>query len=156
MADFDYKKMRDYVSADPEVTKLREKRTLSYKKIDGLKETARKNIEKMHGLYLAKSAVMQKIRYEPAEESADAVLEEITGQCSECWDSDLHNSVEVIFDGQLSCSIAIANLGKQIYKLSEDIQLINGCLGTLEDELQKQFREQFWKDQEEATKIEDV
>ena len=45
MADFDYKKMRDYVSADPEVTKLREKRTLSYKKIDGLKETARKNIE---------------------------------------------------------------------------------------------------------------
>ena len=48
MADFDYKKMRDYVSADPEVTKLREKRTLSYKKIDSLKESARKNIEKMH------------------------------------------------------------------------------------------------------------
>ena len=156
MADFDYKKMRDYVSADPEVSKLREKRTLSWKRIDTLKQSARENIEKMHGLYLAKSAVMQKIRYEPAEESADAVLEEITGQCSECWDSDWHNSVEVIFDGQLSCSIAIANLGKQIYKLSEDIQLINGCLGTLEDELQKQFREQFWKDQEEATKIEDV
>ena len=38
MADFDYKKMRDYVSADPEVTKLREKRCLSYKKIDSLKE----------------------------------------------------------------------------------------------------------------------
>ena len=48
MADFDYKKMRDYVSADPEVTKLREKRTTSYKKIDSLKESARKNIEKMH------------------------------------------------------------------------------------------------------------
>ena len=45
MADFDYKKMRDYVSADPEVSKLREKRTLSYKKIDSLKESARKNIE---------------------------------------------------------------------------------------------------------------
>ena len=34
MADFDYKKMRDYVSADPEVSKLREKRTLSWKRID--------------------------------------------------------------------------------------------------------------------------
>ena len=156
MADFDYKKMSDYVSADPEVTKLREKRTTSYKKIDSLKESARKNIEKMHGLYLAKTAVMQKVRYEPAEESADEVLEEITGQCSECWDSDWCNSLDVIFDGQLSCSIAIANLGKQIYKLSEDIQLINNCLGTLEDELQKQFREQFYKDQQEATKIEDV
>ena len=101
MADFDYKKMRDYVSADPEVTKLREKRTLSYKKIDSLKESARKNIEKMHGLYLAKTAVMQKVRYEPAEESADAVLEETTGQCSECWDSDWCNSLDVILMGSL-------------------------------------------------------
>ena len=156
MADFDYKKMRDYVSADPEVTKLREKRCLSYKRIDTLKQSARENIEKMHGLYLAKTAVMEKVQYEPAGESADEVLEEITGQCSDCWNHDWSNSVDVIFDGQLSCSIAIANLGKQIYKLSEDIQLINGCLGTLEDELQKQFREQFYKDQQEATKIEDV
>ena len=81
-------------------------------------------------------------------------LEEITGQCSECWDSDWCNSLDVIFDGQLSCSIAIANLGKQIYKLSEDIQLINGCLGTLKDELQKQFREQFYKDQQTNTEVE--
>ena len=88
MADFDYKKMRDYVSADPEVTKLREKRTLSYKRIETLKQSARENIEKMHGLYLAKSAVMQKLQYEPAVESADQLLEEITGQCSDCWNSD--------------------------------------------------------------------
>ena len=74
MADFDYKKMHDYVSADHEVTKLREKRTTSYKKIDSLKESARKNIEKMHGLYLAKTAVMQKVQYEPAEESIDSAI----------------------------------------------------------------------------------
>ena len=151
MLKLDYKKMSDYVSADPEVSKLREKKHTSYKKIDSLKETARKNIEKMHGLYLAKTAVMQKVQYEPAGESADHVLEEITGQCSECWDSDWCNSIDVIFDGQLSCAIAIANLGKQIYKLSEDIQLINGCLRTLEDELQKQFKDQFFKDQQKQT-----
>ena len=154
MADFDYKKMRDYVSADPEVTKLREKRTLSYKRIETLKQSARENIEKMHGLYLAKSAVMQKLQYEPAEESADQLLGEITGQCSDCWNSDWTNSLDVIFDGQLGCSLVIANLGKQIHKLSEDIQLINGCLGTLEDELQKQFREQFYKDQQTTKEVE--
>ena len=146
--------MQDYVSADPEVSKLREKRTLSYKKIDGLKETARKNIEKMHGLYLAKSAVMEKVQYESAGESADEVLEMITGQCSDCWNSDWSNSLDVIFDGQLGCAIVIANLGKQIHKLSEDIQLINGCLDTLETELQKQFREQFYKDQQTNTEVE--
>ena len=151
MADFDYKKMRDYVSADPEVSKLREKRTTSYKRIDSLKQSARENIEKMHGLYLAKTAVMEKVQYEPAGESADEVLEEITGQCSECWDSDWLTAAEVVFDGQLGCAIVIANLGKQIHKLSEDIQLINGCLDTLETELQKQFREQFYKDQQTNT-----
>ena len=154
MADFDYKKMRDYVSADPEVSKLREKRTLSYKRIDTLKQSARENIEKMHGLYLAKTAVMEKVQYEPAGESADEVLEEITGQCSDCWNSDWTNSLDVIFDGQLGCSLVIANLGKQIHKLSEDIQLINGCLDTLETELQKQFREQFYKDQQTNTEVE--
>ena len=89
-----------------------------------------------------------------AEESIDSALKEITGQCSECWDSDWTNSLDVIFDGQLGCSLVIANLGKQIHKLSEDIQLINGCLGTLEDELQKQFREQFYKDQQTTKEVE--
>ena len=37
MADFDYQKMNDYVSADPELSKLREKRTQSYKKMNSLK-----------------------------------------------------------------------------------------------------------------------
>jgi len=154
MADFDYQKMNDYVTADPEVAELREKRNSTRKKIEEFKDSARRHIEKMHGLYLAKTAVMQKVRYEPAEESADAVLEEITGQCSECWDSDWCNSLDVIFDGQLGCSLVIANLGKQIHKLSEDIQLINGCLDTLETELQKQFREQFYKDQQTNTEVE--
>ena len=154
MADFDYKKMRDYVSADPEVTKLREKRTLSYKKIDSLKESARKNIEKMHGLYLAKTAVMAKVQYEPAGSEADEILENITGQCSECWDGDWNTSLEVVFDGQLSCFIAIANLAKQIYRLTEDNTIINGLVDTLEDELRKQFRNQFYKDQKATKEVE--
>ena len=54
MADFDYKKMRDYVSADPEVTKLREKRTLSYKRIETLKQSARENIRKNARLVFSK------------------------------------------------------------------------------------------------------
>ena len=33
MADFDYQKMNDYVSADPEVTKLRQQRDSAQKKI---------------------------------------------------------------------------------------------------------------------------
>ena len=108
----------------------------------------------MHGLYLAKQVVIQKIQCEPAEESIDSALEEITGQCSECWDSDWHTAADVVFDGQLGCALVIANLGKQIHKLSEDIQLINGCLDTLETELQKQFREQFYKDQQTNTEVE--
>ena len=143
MADFDYQKMNDYVSADPEVAKLREQKT-----------SAHRHIEKMHGLYLAKTAVVEKIMLEPPTKSEEQYLEQITGQCFDCWDSDWCNSLDVIFDGQLSCSIAIANLGKQIHKLSEDIQLINGCLGTLEDELQKQFREQFYKDQQTTKEVE--
>ena len=154
MADFDYQKMNDYVTADPEVAELREKRNSTRKKIEQLKHSAHNHIAKMHGLYLAKTAVMQKVQYEPAEESIDSALEEITGQCSECWDSDWCNSLDVIFDGQLGCAIVIANLGKQIHKLSEDIQLINGCLDTLETELQKQFREQFYKDQQTNTEVE--
>ena len=154
MADFDYKKMRDYVSADPEVTKLREKRSTSYKRIDTLKESARQSIEKMHGLYLAKTAILEKRQFEPSTDEEDSTLERITGQCSDCWNSDWSNSLDVIFDGQLGCAIVIANLGKQIHKLSEDIQLINGCLDTLETELQKQFREQFYKDQQTTKEVE--
>ena len=154
MADFDYQKMSDYVSADPEVTKLREKRTLNYKKIEQLKATSRSHIEKMHGLYLAKTAILEKRQFEPSTDEEDSTLERITGQCSEWWDSDWLTAAEVVFDGQLGCAIVIANLGKQIHKLSEDIQLINGCLDTLETELQKQFREQFYKDQQTTKEVE--
>ena len=92
MADFDYQKMSDYVNADPEVTKLREKRTANYKKIEQLKTNSQSHIEKMHGLYLAKTAIIAKVQYEPAGSEADEILENITGQCSECWDADVTNS----------------------------------------------------------------
>ncbi len=154
MADFDYQKMHDYVSADPEVTKLREKRVLNYKKIDSLKTSANSHIEKMNGLYLARKATTSNIQYEPAGSEADEILETITGQCSECWDADWQQAVEVVFDGQLSCSIAIANIAKQIYRLTEDIAIINGCVDTMEDELRKQFRKQFFKDQKATKEIE--
>ena len=108
----------------------------------------------MHGLYLAKTAILEKRQFEPSTDEEDSTLERITGQCSDCWNDDWSNSLDVIFDGQLGCSLVIANLGKQIHKLSEDIQLINGCLGTLEDELQKQFREQFYKDQQTTKEVE--
>tara|TARA_Y100001938_G_C7773291_1_gene274303 strand:- start:37 stop:507 length:471 start_codon:yes stop_codon:yes gene_type:complete len=156
MADFDYKKMHDYVNADPELTKLKEKRTLSHKKMESYKSSARTNIEKMHGLYLAKTAVLEKFQYDEQEKKVDEKLQEITGQCSECWNGDWETSLEVVFDGQLSCSVAIANLAKQIYKLSEDIQIMNGLIDTMEDELRKQFRKQFYKDQEKAKKVKDV
>ena len=154
MADFDYKKMRDYVSADPEVTKLREKRTLSYKKIDSLKESARKNIEKMHGLYLAKRALMEKMCVEPAEPAEENYLESVTGQCGECWAGDWQEAYDTVFDGQLSCATAISNIAKLIYKYSEEVNLITGCLDTLEDELRKQFRTQFYKDQQNPEEVE--
>ena len=156
MADFDYQKMNDYVSADPEVAKLREQKTAARKKIETLKTSARRHIEKMHGLYLAKTAVIEKIMVEPPTKEEEQYLEQITGQCHDCWDGDWQEASEVVFDGQLSCAMAIGNLAKQIYKLMEDINLMSGCLDTLETELQKQFREQFYKDQQEATKIEDV
>jgi len=154
MADFDYQKMNDYVSADPEVTKLREQKDSALKKRKILKQSSIRHIEKMHGLYLAKTAVMEKLQYEPAEESAEEVLEEITGQCSGCWNSDWQEAAEVIFDASLGCSVALANLAKQISRLSEEVNLINGCLDTLEDELRKQFRTQFYKDQQTNTEVE--
>ena len=154
MADFDYQKMNDYVSADPEVTKLREQKDSARKKMKILRQSSIRHIEKMHGLYLAKTAVMQKVQYEPADESADEVLEEITGQCSDCWNNDWQEAAEVVFDASLGCSVALANLAKQISKYSEEINLINGCLDTLEDELRKQFRTQFYKDQQNTEEVE--
>ena len=131
MADFDYQKMNDYVSADPEVTKLREQKDSAQKKIRILKQSSIRHIEKMHGLYLAKTAVMEKVQYEPAEESADDV-----------------------FDASLAWSISLANLAKQIQRLTEEVNLINGCLETLENELRKQFRTQFYKDQQTTEEVE--
>ena len=154
MADFDYQKMNDYVSADPEVAKLREQKTSAYKKIKTLKDSARRHIEKMHGLYLAKTAVIEKIMVEPPTEFEEQYLEQITGQCHDCWDGDWQEASEVVFDGQLSCSISIANLAKQIYRLTEDNAIINGCLDTMEDELRKQFRNQFYKDQQTTEEVE--
>jgi len=154
MAEFDYQKMNDYVTADPEVAKLRERRTQSRKKIESLKTSARHHICKMHGLYLAKTVVIDKFQYESAGSEADAVLETITGQCSECWESDWQAAEEVVFDGQLSCAIAIGNLAKQIYKLIEDINFISTAVDTLEDELRKQFRNQFFKDQKTTEEVE--
>tara|TARA_Y100000401_G_scaffold39927_1_gene30328 strand:- start:592 stop:1062 length:471 start_codon:yes stop_codon:yes gene_type:complete len=152
MADFDYQKMYNYVMADPEVTKLREQRKNTHKKIGVLKDQARSHIRKMHALHLAKSAVLDKYQYEPAGEEADETLERITGQCSECWESDWQTAEEVVFEGQLSCAVAISNLGKQIYKLNEDINIMSGCIDNLEEELKKQYRNQFNKDQQESTK----
>ena len=151
MADFDYQKMNDYVTADPEVAELREKRISTRKKIEELKDSARRHIEKMHGLYLAKTAVVGKISYEPCTDDEDLALERTTGQCGECWDDDWRTAAEVVFDGQLSCSIAIGNLAKQIYKLSEDINIISSCIERLEENLRKQYREQFYKDQKKQT-----
>ena len=154
MADFDYQKMNDYVTADPEVAKLREQKASAYKKIKSLKDSARRHIEKMHGLYLAKSAVIEKIMVDPPTESEGQYLEEITGQCFDCWDSDWQEASEVVFDGQLSCGIAIGNLAKQIYKLIEDINIMSGCIENLEEELRKQFRKQFFKDQQATKEVE--
>ncbi len=154
MADFDYQKMNDYVTADPEVAKLRERRIHSRKKIESLKNSARSHICKMHGLYLAKNAVIDKFQYEPAGSEADEILENITGQCSECWEGEWQAAEEVVFDGQLSCAVAIGNLAKQIYKLIEDINLMTGCIETLEDELRKQFRTKFFKDQKAIKEVE--
>ena len=154
MADFDYQKMNDYVSADPEVSKLRQQKDSAIKKIKILKKSSIRHIEKMHGLYLAKTAVLEKVQYEPAGESADEVLQDITGQCSGCWNDDWQTAVEVIYDASLNCSVALANLAKQISKFQEEINLINGCLDTLEDELRKQFRTQFYKDQQNTEEVE--
>jgi len=152
MADFDYQKMNDYVSADPEVTKLRQQRKTAHSKIKIQRELARKHIEKMHGLYLAKTAVMEKIIIEPSTDPNEQYLEEVTGQCGECWANDWQEAYDTVFDGQLSCATAISSIAKLIYKYSEEVNLINGCLDTLEDELRKQFRTQFYKDQQKTTK----
>ena len=155
MADFDYQKMHDYVSADPEVTKLRKQRTTAHQKIKMQRELARKHIEKMHGLYLAKTAVMEKICLDTAPEPAEEhYLESITGQCSECWSGEWQEALDTVFDGQLSCATAISNIAKLIYKYSEEVNLITGCLDTLEDELRKQFRTQFYKDQQNPEEVE--
>ena len=154
MADFDYQKMNDYVSADPEVAKLREQKTAAHKKIATLKTSAHRHIEKMHGLYLAKTAVVEKIMLEPRTKSEEQYLEQITGQCFDCWDSDWQEASDVVFDGQLSCAMAIGNLAKQIYKLIEDINLMSGCIENLEEELRKQFRTQFYKDQQTTKEVE--
>ena len=151
MADFDYQKMNDYVTADPEVAELREKRNATRRKIEELKDSARRHVEKMHGLYLAKTAVCEKMQIEPCDDENDFLLERITGQCGECWDDDWKTAAEVVFDGQLSCSIAIANLAKQIYKLIEDINIMSSCVQRLEDNLRQQFREQFYKEQKKQT-----
>ena len=151
MADFDYQKMNDYVTADPEVAELREKRNSTRKKIEEFKDSARRHIEKMHGLYLAKTAVVGKISYEPCTDDEDLALERTTGQCGECGDDEWRTGAEGVFDGQLSCSIAIGNLAKQIYKLSEDINIMSSCIERLEENLRKQYREQFYKDQKKQT-----
>ncbi len=154
MADFDYQKMNDYVTADPEVAKLREQKTSAYKKIETLRKSARRHIEKMHGLYLAKTAVIEKIMVEPPTNEEEQYLEQITGQCHDCWDSDWQEASEVVFDGQLSCAMNIGNLAKQIYKLMEDINLMSGCIENLEEELRKQYRTQFYKDQQATKEVE--
>ena len=156
MADFDYQKMHEYVSADPEVTKLREQKDSAEKKMNILKNSSIRHIERMHGLYLAKTAVLEKLQYEPAGQEADEILDEITGQCSDCWNSDWQEAADVVFDASLGCSVALANLAKQISTLSEEMNLMSGCLDTLENELRKQFRKQFYKDQEKTKKANDV
>ena len=118
------------------------------------RELARKHIEKMHGLYLAKTAVMEKMCVEPAEPAEENYLETVTGQCGECWAGDWQEAYDTVFDGQLSCATAISNIAKLIYKYSEEVNLITGCLDTLADELRKQFRTQFYKDQESVKEAE--
>ena len=151
MTNFSYTKMREFVNADPELTKLREAKNAAYRKIDALKKAAQEMLNKQHSLYITQELVKHKMHsFDGYTEEEDQIIEQVSGYCSECWSYEWSSSAEVLLEGMLGQSLILADIAHKIEKCNEDSDDMRHCIEKMEKTLEDQYKKQVTQELEKA------
>ena len=156
MANFDYKKMHDFVNADPELKKLREARLAAHKKIDQLNTIAATACHKQNSLYKAYELVIRKqSEISSYTDEQDEAIEEVTGHGSDEWGYEWNSSAEVLLEGLLGHAIVMADIAHKIEECNKDVDDMGQCVAKMKKTLEEQYLKQINK-KEKSKQTNDV
>ena len=138
----------DFMMADPTYEKVGEKISASWEKYRSLERDRRAELHKINSLSHAIDVVRkQSWKFEDTPKKLDTKLEELTGDCGECWFYTFDRAGDLIeqYQGQLAQNVAEITVKIAKNKLERD------KLTETRDELSNKLRKQFHKQEELVT-----
>ena len=140
----------DFMIADPTYKKQDEQITESWKQHRELESDRRSELRNITTLSSAIDVVRkQQFKFEDTSKKLDNQLEDLTGDCGECWYYTFDKAGDLIeqYQGQLAQNVAEITVNLAKLKLERD------ALSDTRQELGKKLRTQFHKEQEIANKL---
>ena len=140
----------DFMMADPTYDKIGDKITKSWEKHRELESDRRSELRHInilsHAIDLTRK---QQFKFEDTSKKLDNQLEDLTGDCGECWYYTFDKAGDLIeqYQGQLAQNVAEITVNLAKLKLERD------ALSDTRQELGKKLRNQFHKEQEIANKL---
>ena len=138
----------DFMIADPTYKKQDEQITESWKQHRELESDRRSELRNITTLSSAIDVVRkQQFKFEDTSKKLDTQLEELTGDCGECWFYTFDRASDLIeqYQGQLAQNVAEITVKLANLKVERDL------LMTKRNELGDKLRTQFHKQEELVT-----
>ena len=140
----------DFMNADPTFKKLGDDISASWEKHRELESDRRQELRNINTLSHAIDLTRkQQFKFEDTSKKLDNQLEDLTGDCGECWYYTFDKAGDLIeqYQGQLAQNVAEITVNLAKNKLERD------GLHDTRTELGKKLRNQFHKEQEIANKL---
>ena len=140
----------DFMNADPEFKKLGDYISASWEKHRELESDRRQELRNINTLSHAIDLTRkQQFKFEDTSKKLDNQLEDLTGDCGECWYYTFDKAGDLIeqYQGQLAQNVAEITVNLAKNKLERDE------LHDTRTELGKKLRNQFHKEQDIANKL---
>ena len=140
----------DFMMADPTYDKIGDKISKSWEKHRELESDRRSELRNINTLSHAIDLTRkQSWKFEDTSKKLDTQLEDLTGDCGECWYYTFDTAGDLIeqYQGQLAQNVAEITVNLAKLKLERD------ALSDTRQELGKKLRNQFHKEQEIANKL---
>jgi len=140
----------DFMNADPTFKKLGDDISASWEKHRELESDRRSELRHInilsHAIDLTRK---QQFKFEDTSKKLDNQLEDLTGDCGECWYYTFDKAGDLIeqYQGQLAQNVAEITVNLAKLKLERD------ALSDTRQELGKKLRNQFHKEQDIANKL---
>jgi len=140
----------DFMNADPTFKKLGDDISASWEKHRELESDRRQELRNINTLSHAIDLTRkQQFKFEDTSKKLDNQLEDLTGDCGECWYYTFDKAGDLIeqYQGQLAQNVAEITVNLAKLKLERD------ALSDTRQELGKKLRNQFHKEQDIANKL---